>query len=389
MDYTNIYNERLARIRDCINLKEPDRVPVVAKTDFFTASYAGISSYDLLYDKKKMIAAYEKIAKDLNFDGLAQPPFLHMGPMMDAMDQTLLKIPGRDLPPDFTYQFVERELMKPEEYDTFIRNPIGYWIDTLPRISQTPLSLLSGTKTLIGMMGWYIGWMQTVKRVEALGVPYITQNTMFDPWDMLSLTWPGMLGLSRSLTGLTTDMYRRPEKVIAAHDVLTDFYLALAKIEVALTGNKALYIICLRGGTTFLSPKQFERLYWPGMKKLLMGLIKEDITPFLLLEADWGLNLPFFRELPKAKCIIDLDMTDMAKAEEIIGDRQCLMDGIPVSLLSVGTPKQVEEYCKNIIDICGEGGGYILAPGCLTPPDAKVENIRAMINVAKTYGRYR
>ncbi len=50
-------------------------------------------------------------------------------------------------------------------------------------------------------------------------------------------------------------------------------------------------------------------------------------------------------------------------------------------LLTFGTPQKVEDYSKKLIDIVGEGGGFVLKGEA--PREAKAENIKAMVNVAK------
>jgi len=56
-------------------------------------------------------------------------------------------------------------------------------------------------------------------------------------------------------------------------------------------------------------------------------------------------------------------------------------------LFVFGTPQKVEERCKKLIDVVGEGGGFILKGE--PPHEAKPENIKAMTNKAKTYGIYK
>ena len=51
----------------------------------------------------------------------------------------------------------------------------------------------------------------------------------------------------------------------------------------------------------------------------------------------------------------------------------------------LGTPKEVEAYCRKLIDVVGEGGGFILSTGCTCPVECRMENFRAMIDTAKTY----
>jgi uroporphyrinogen decarboxylase len=57
-------------------------------------------------------------------------------------------------------------------------------------------------------------------------------------------------------------------------------------------------------------------------------------------------------------------------------------------LLVYGSTAEVEDYCKQLIKDCAEGGGFVLAAECETPWDSKPDNIRAMIETAEKYGQY-
>lgn len=82
------------------------------------------------------------------------------------------------------------------------------------------------------------------------------------------------------------------------------------------------------------------------------------------------------------------DQTDMAKAKEIIGDVACIAGNVPSSLLTVGTPNQVKNYVQKLIEICGEGGGFMVMNGAVIEK-AKPENVKAMIEATKEYGKYK
>jgi len=65
----------------------------------------------------------------------------------------------------------------------------------------------------------------------------------------------------------------------------------------------------------------------------------------------------------------------------------CIMGNVRASLLSLGSPNDIEKEVKKIIDGCKEGGGLIVSAE--TPDDTKLENIQTLIKVAKEYGRYK
>jgi uroporphyrinogen-III decarboxylase len=57
--------------------------------------------------------------------------------------------------------------------------------------------------------------------------------------------------------------------------------------------------------------------------------------------------------------------------------------------MCTGTPEQVRQYCKKLIDIVGKNGGLIVDGDVGIPDEAKVENVRAMTDFVKEFGVYR
>ena len=78
----------------------------------------------------------------------------------------------------------------------------------------------------------------------------------------------------------------------------------------------------------------------------------------------------------------------LRKAKKVIGDRLCIGGNVPASMLLIGTPEEVKEYCKNLIDVAGKGGGYIMSFGTAMD-EGKPETIHAMIDFTKEYGAYK
>ena len=135
----------------------------------------------------------------------------------------------------------------------------------------------------------------------------------------------------------------------------------------------------------FMSKKQFETFYWPGLKKAMLTSIELGYVPMPFCEGGYGDRLEYFLELPKGKVVAHFDLTDMVRAKEVLKDHVCIMGNVPSTLLQVGSPQEVEEYCKNLIKVCGKNGGFILTNGSSTDT-ARPENIKAMVDSVKKYG---
>ena len=56
-------------------------------------------------------------------------------------------------------------------------------------------------------------------------------------------------------------------------------------------------------------------------------------------------------------------------------------------ILPNGTPKEVQKETSKMIDIMGNGGGYVLAAVHNIQPDTPPENIMAMLDTAFQYRR--
>jgi uroporphyrinogen-III decarboxylase len=142
-----------------------------------------------------------------------------------------------------------------------------------------------------------------------------------------------------------------------------------------------------RGSHGFMSLKQFEVFYWPYLLKVINALVDKGFTPDVFFEGDYNTRLEYLAQMPKGKVIARFDQCDLAKAKEILGGKICIAGNMPVSLLQVATIDEVKQKCKELIDAAGKDGGYIMAPASALD-EVKPENLKAMIDFTKEYGRY-
>ncbi|MFL7871327.1 MAG: uroporphyrinogen decarboxylase family protein, partial [Anaerolineales bacterium] len=121
---------------------------------------------------------------------------------------------------------------------------------------------------------------------------------------------------------------------------------------------------------------------------VMLGLIDNGCIPFPAAEGYWNTRMEVMQDIPKGKTLWMIDQSDMAKVKQTLGQNACLFGNVPSSKLSLGTPQEVEDYVKNLIDTVGQDGGLVIGNGAFFD-EAKPENVKAMIDTAKKYGAYK
>jgi len=192
--------------------------------------------------------------------------------------------------------------------------------------------------------------------------------------------------LSRSLMEFSKDLRQVPDKVEKAMQACCDDIINNALEMVKDRQMKMAFIVLERGSGTLYPLTIFERFEWPFLQRYVDAFVAEGIIPWLHLDTDWSLNLPYFKKLPKGKCVADLDSTtNIFRAKEILGGHMCISGDVSASLFSVGKPSEMIDYCKKLIKEVGKGGGFMLTSGCECPIDVKRENLQAFVETGKNY----
>ena len=142
-----------------------------------------------------------------------------------------------------------------------------------------------------------------------------------------------------------------------------------------------------RGSDGFMSLQNFEKFYWPTLKKAVEVNIELGYIAAPFWEGIWDDRLEYLLELPKGKVVFHCELTDVFRAKEVLGDHMCIQGGVPPTILQTGSPQDVEELCKKLIKVVGKNGGFILGPGSAIDY-AKPANIKAMVDSVKKYGWY-
>jgi uroporphyrinogen decarboxylase len=139
---------------------------------------------------------------------------------------------------------------------------------------------------------------------------------------------------------------------------------------------------------TLISPKHFEQFNFPYVAELIARLKKAGARVKYHACGNTRALLPLFAKL--GADILNLDsLVDLAQVKEMMGAEVCIKGNLdPVRVLLNGTPESISAAVRECIQIGGQGGGFILSPGCEVPRDTPPENFEAFVQAAKMYGRY-
>ena len=79
----------------------------------------------------------------------------------------------------------------------------------------------------------------------------------------------------RGTKGILMDIYRQPDKVMAAMEVITDITIhsLIASARISLCDR--IVFPLHKGADGWMSQKQFEKFYWPPLKKVIDALVEE------------------------------------------------------------------------------------------------------------------
>jgi uroporphyrinogen-III decarboxylase len=183
------------------------------------------------------------------------------------------------------------------------------------------------------------------------------------------------------------DMFQRPDKLQKAMERIVPIAIDEAVAGANTSGCPIIVMPLHKGTGGFMSNKQYEEFYWPTFKKILLGLVNEGLVPMPFAEGNYEPRLEIIRDMPRSSMIWWFEHMDMVKAKEVLGDTACIAGNVPVTVLYTGTPQEVKELCRRLIEVCAPGGGYILTGGA-TMDKGNPDNLRAVMEAAKEYGVY-
>ncbi|WP_371374792.1 uroporphyrinogen decarboxylase family protein [Sporomusa aerivorans] len=360
-----LLEERTARVRKAINLEKPDRTPLLLTADAFCANHLGVKMSDFVFDVELSSATiFNSLQRLGDVDGTGGA--FCGARLFPLMAYAKMKLPGVELPDNAFWQVDEQEIMTEADYDTILEKGWNAFSQELlvNRLKLPVADLIAATAKLPKLRQNF---------VDAGYVVYIGAGA--------SITVNEYLSAARTFPKFLRDCFKMPDKVEAVLDVILAETLEKIRSQIRNANSLVVFVSPSRGASQFYSPKLWERFIWKYLKATVDAIIAEGAIANIHIDGNWERDLAYFKAFPKAKAVFETDgATDIYKIKEVLGDRMCIKGDVPAALLTVGSPEQVYDYCVKLIRDMGPG--FILATGCTVPPNAKVENVKAMVAAA-------
>jgi uroporphyrinogen-III decarboxylase len=366
------------RFLAAVRLEEPDVVPVAPLMHCRIAHrLLGRSDFAAVFETHQMIGSIQ-----------------HRGPLSVGV--------GGSLPEGWGGE--QRELERTPEG----RRTVEWLIYTPQRtmtgrivsgmIPHDPLVSKTVEYPIKGVEDWHAYRALLEHNVAGLGEPWV--KPVEDAIALMGDEGVPSVGLGPAYTGLATvrgmeqfmvDLFDHPDLMDELFALQRQIQAANVKAFLASASPVAWLDICWATGSN-LGAKTFERWALPDVVEA-MELVRQvpgkylglytlgRIRDLMPMFADAGVHFVETFEPNEG------DIT-LAEAKRLYGDKLCLMGNFDCTILAFGSVEDARAEARRCLDEAMEGGGYVMVTGDEVPADAKLDNLKAMVETVEKHGRY-
>lgn len=382
-DVRELQNEREQIFRDLFSGKTPKRVPVTNPATLeFAIQYYGDDLAEAQWDIPRCEPIFDKFCQEFPTD--SNP----LGSLRLPAAYQVLGSKAIVMGSGGFMQHPEVMGLLPEEYDDFIANPYDFIIDTvLPRLyteldaepSQKALVLAKAMKVNSDDWALMMGIRDRVTAKHGIVSPVASLTEA--PFDF-------MADFLRSFKGISSDIRRYPDKVVAACEAVLPLMIKKGKLPNTTAVGYSFIPLHM---APYMREKDFEKFYWPTFKTLVEELNAMGQKVQLFVEHDWMRYLDYLYELPE-NTIMRFEYGDPKVVAEKLGKKHVLSGFYPVTMLQTGNKEQCIDKAKELLDIMLPTGRYWFQADksiISTDSEGKVAgNLRAVLEYVYTNGSY-
>ena len=415
------YDARVQRVMTAAANKEPDRVPVMPGMTPFAVDYYGHTMAELTYDARIGVEVAVKYLNEFQPDAaMGFYTNAGKGPMLELMSPKACAWPGapdKRVPDNSYHQFIEFPVLLEEEMPFFERDYSGWLFQKgYPKVTGLLEPFADWNTSMLGVSYdasmlaahlsrpemrhvietlWKIDDMnKEVQKIHAagsdkmleMGYPSFSAGiggaVPFDSYsDFLRGTLDSMVDMYENRGVIERFIDERIERVLAN-------VRAAAKANAHLKDSKWGHLILHKGMDGFMNEEQYVNLYWKHLRMIINEITSAGFKCYVYTEGGYTTRLDHLTEVDPNMVVYHFENVDLAQAKKKLGDIACIAGGFPVWIVEHGTKQQVIDEVKRTLDICAPGGGYIFEGG-YSFGEAPIENVNAMFETLRDYGKYK
>ncbi len=408
------FGERVGRFKATVALQQADRVPFVPTMgNVSVLEYGkdfGVTMKDVMEDQTRVIPLLDRMLEDMVPDMFYGPDFFpKLG--MDVLKPVNINYAGKtpEFGDNFTYQCLDHEFLDEDGYDDFIKDPSYYFMTKVLPEKFPPLAGLSMLNpyglcgsTVMGfgalaappMQATLATLMEAGQKVGAYqqsaaavsmhllgkGIPVWGNCVCSSPFDDFA---DNIRGLLNTVMDLTVD----PDMVMEAVNKYTDITIPATIGMAKMMHLDTVFIPLHVGVDEFMSLDNYNKYYWPPLKRMLEAYVASGLTPMVFCEGNYYTRLETLKDVPKGKIVYFFEKQDMLNAKKVLEGTAAVAGNFDSNLLAHGSPEQVTEETKRMLDQLAPGGGYIMSNN-ISLDVGKRENLAAWYEAVDKYGRY-
>ena len=383
-DNKQLLQERTKLFEDLYGGIIPERIPIsVGMPIELCIEYAKLDLGKTQWTREGLANAIEEVVKNMHTD--ATPSDAYRVPLF----QQIMGSKGIVMSASGFMQHPEISTLQDDEYDEFVANPYDCLVEKiLPRIygelDTDPIrrgivfaQALQANTAVRGEMGKIYASLSEKYGFFSANPAHGSRSLA--PLDFIS-DYP------RGFTGITKDIKRCPEKVLAATEAVIPMLVQYAKPAVSSYMGAAF----MPGHMpTFMRTKEFEKFYYPSFSKLIHATAENGQAFSIFCEDNWMRYVDYLYDLPQQTRLY-FEYGDPKLVKEKLGTKHILAGFYPIVLTKTGTKQQCIDKAKELIDTMAPGGNYYFTfdKSPLTLGSTNLENFYAVLDYVYENGKY-
>ncbi|MHB1380963.1 MAG: uroporphyrinogen decarboxylase family protein [Thermoleophilia bacterium] len=226
---------------------------------------------------------------------------------------------------------------------------------------------------------WADGKLEPVKRLVAgVGGSAAVLGSVRSPFEYAATV--------RGLFDFMTDFYRDPGFVMELIEAVTPATVVVGR-ALAAAGADAIVVKDSFASSSMISPEHYREFAFDAEVAAIEQL--KEFAPVILHVC--RNSMPIIAEMARTgAAALEIDSpVDLAAARRAVGGEIVLKGNIDAAeVVEKGTPEDVDAAVREAMAAVKEEGRFILSTGDSIPVSAPAENIKALVDAGRKYGKY-